>query len=106
VNGKGFGRRLLYPNRGTIPGICLEGLPKPRKFSLCPAVLKEIRTEHLPYTSISRRPYTNLLGDACIEISSPLPQKHPSGQVSIDFTDIEDYYVSEEGVASVFRVGE
>jgi hypothetical protein len=48
TNWKGFGRKQLWPNRGTISSTALRGWGKPRKLPVSIAgVPFEIRTEHL-----------------------------------------------------------
>jgi hypothetical protein len=70
----GFGRKRLWPNRGTNPAFALRNLGKPRK----PSVRTEsIPTEQLPYTILMRYRYINPLGtlsetNLCLSLSSLL----------------------------------
>jgi hypothetical protein len=60
MNCKGFERKLLLPNAGTIPTVVWKGLKSPPKEPIkMDDVPVEIRTENLPDTSLERYSQTN-----------------------------------------------
>jgi hypothetical protein len=55
MNWKGFGRKRLWPDRDNIPRFTRKDRGKPRRTSVRLAGVRvEIRTEHLPDTSVGR----------------------------------------------------
>jgi hypothetical protein len=63
IEGKGFGRKRPYPNRGTILTLAWRDRGKPRNPAVRIAgVLVEIRVDRLPVASGERYRYTDLLG--------------------------------------------
>jgi hypothetical protein len=57
MNWKGFERKLLLPNPGTIPTVVWKGRGSPpKKHVRIDGVPVEIRTENLPDTSVIVRP--------------------------------------------------
>jgi hypothetical protein len=62
MNWKGFGRKLSWPNLGTIPTFSMRNWGKPRKTSVrIIGVRTEVRIEHLPNVSLGTCRYSDKL---------------------------------------------